>query len=32
VADSHPTAAGHQKASAEFVQLLNVWYHRWAGE
>jgi hypothetical protein len=27
--DSHPTAAGHQKASAEFVELLNVFYHRW---
>jgi hypothetical protein len=30
--DSHPTAAGGQKASAEFVQLLNVFYHRWAGQ
>jgi hypothetical protein len=29
--DSHPTAAGGQKASAEFVTLLNVFYHRWAG-
>jgi len=27
--DSHPTAAGGQKASAEFVPLLNVFYHRW---
>lgn len=27
--DSHPTAAGGQKASAEFVQLLNVFYHYW---
>ncbi len=27
--DSHPSTAGHQKATAEFVQLLNVWYHRW---
>ena len=27
--DSHPTAAGGQKASSEFVQLLNVFYHRW---
>ncbi len=27
--DSHPTTAGHQKATAEFVQLLNVFYHRW---
>jgi hypothetical protein len=30
--DSHPTAAGGQKASAEFVELLNVFYHRWAGQ
>ena len=29
--DSHPTAAGGQKASGEFVQLLNVFYHRWQG-
>ncbi len=29
--DSHPTAAGNQKATAEFVQLLNVFYHRWTG-
>jgi hypothetical protein len=27
--DSHPTAAGHRKAAAEFVPLLNVFYHRW---
>ncbi len=27
--DSHPSTAGHQKATAEFVPLLNVWYHRW---
>ncbi len=27
--DSHPTAAGNQKATGEFVQLLNVYYHRW---
>ena len=27
--DSHPTAAGHQKATTEFVPLLNVFYHRW---
>jgi hypothetical protein len=26
---SHPTAAGNQKATAEFVPLLNVFYHRW---
>ena len=30
--DSHPTAAGHQKASGEFAQLLNIWYHRWSGQ
>jgi hypothetical protein len=29
VGDSHPTAAGNQKATAEFVQLLNVYYNRW---
>ena len=29
--DSHPTAAGLQKASDEFVQLLNISYHRWKG-
>jgi hypothetical protein len=27
--DSHPTTAGHQKATAEFVPLLNVLYNRW---
>ncbi|MEJ5309614.1 MAG: PKD domain-containing protein [Anaerolineae bacterium] len=27
--DSHPTTAGHQKATAEFVQVLNVFYNRW---
>ena len=27
--DSHPTPAGGQKASIEFVPLLNVFYHRW---
>ncbi len=29
--DSHPTTAGHQKATAEFVSLLNVYYNRWRG-
>ncbi|OQY26688.1 MAG: hypothetical protein B6I38_10970 [Anaerolineaceae bacterium 4572_5.1] len=29
--DSHPTGAGGQKAAAEFVPLLNVYYHRWQG-
>ena len=28
---SHPTAAGNQKAAAEFVPLLNVYYNRWQG-
>ncbi len=27
--DSHPTTAGHQKATAEFVPLLNIYYNRW---
>ncbi len=27
--DSHPTATGNQKAAAEFVPLLNIFYHRW---
>ncbi|MEJ5197322.1 MAG: hypothetical protein WHX53_00220 [Anaerolineae bacterium] len=27
--DSHPTAAGGQKATGEFVPLLNVFYNRW---
>lgn len=27
--DSHPSTAGHQKATAEFVPLLNVYYNRW---
>jgi len=29
--DDHPSAAGNQKATAEFIQLLNVFYNRWAG-
>ena len=29
--DSHPTAAGLQKATQEFVPLLTVFYHRWKG-
>ena len=29
--DSHPTAAGNQKATEEFVSMLNVFYHRWDG-
>ncbi len=27
--DDHPSAAGGRKATAEFVPLLNVFYHRW---
>jgi hypothetical protein len=30
--DSHPSQAGNQKATQEFLPLLNVYYHRWAGE
>ena len=29
--DSHPSQAGNRKATAEFVPLLNYYYHRWAG-
>lgn len=28
--DSHPSRAGNRKATAEFVPLLNYYYHRWA--
>jgi hypothetical protein len=27
--DDHPSRAGNRKATAEFIQLLNVAYHRW---
>jgi hypothetical protein len=27
--DDHPSVAGSQKATDEFVPLLNVFYHRW---
>ncbi|MBI9046692.1 MAG: CIA30 family protein [Anaerolineaceae bacterium] len=27
--DEHPNEAGSQKATQEFVPLLNVYYHRW---
>ncbi len=27
--DDHPSTSGSQKASEEFVPLLNVFYHRW---
>lgn len=30
--DSHPTSAGHQKATAEFIPLLNIAYNRWRNE
>ena len=29
--DDHPSAAGQQKATAEFVPLLKAWYHQWKG-
>lgn len=29
--DDHPTIAGNQKATAEFIPLLNVYYNRWQG-
>jgi len=27
--DSHPSRAGNEKATAEFIPLLNVYYNRW---
>jgi hypothetical protein len=27
--DNHPNSQGNQKATAEFVPMLNVFYHRW---
>ena len=27
--DNHPSAAGNQKATGEFVSLLNIFYNRW---
>jgi len=27
--DSHPSQAGNLKATEEFVQVLNIYYHRW---
>ncbi len=30
--DSHPTAAGNQKATIEFLPLLNIAYHEWIGD
>ena len=29
--DSHPTTAGNQKATQEFIALLNAYYHCWNG-
>lgn len=29
--DSHPTAAGNQKGTLEFIGLLNYFYQRWQG-
>lgn len=29
--DSHPTAAGLQKATGDFTPLLNIFYHNWKG-
>jgi hypothetical protein len=29
--DSHPTAAGNRKATQEFIDLLNIYYHCWKG-
>ena len=30
--DSHPTKSGQQKATEEFVLLLNVFYNRWVSD
>jgi len=30
--DSHATPAGNQKATGEFVPLLNIFYHLWRGK
>ncbi len=30
--DDHPTAAGHRKATAEFVPMLNAFYHLWKND
>jgi hypothetical protein len=29
VTNNHPTAEGHQKATAEYAPLLNAYYHIW---
>lgn len=30
--DSHPSRAGNQKATDEFLPLLNIFYNRWQGD
>jgi hypothetical protein len=30
--DDHPSVSGSQKATEEFIPLLNIYYHRWADE
>ncbi len=30
--DSHPSSTGHQKATAEFVDLLNYYYNTWQSD
>jgi len=29
--DNHPNSTGNQKATAEFIPLLNGCYNRWQG-
>ncbi len=29
--NNHPTNPGHQKATDEFIPLLNAWYNEWKG-
>ncbi len=29
--DSHPTYAGNEKATSEFIELLNIYFHCWKG-
>ncbi|MBN2753411.1 MAG: hypothetical protein JXR81_00955 [Candidatus Goldbacteria bacterium] len=29
--DDHPTVEGQQKATSEFIPLLNAWYRQWKG-
>jgi len=30
--DSHATPAGNQKATGEFVPVLNIYFHLWQGK